>query len=141
MQNKRMSIVNIYIHLVFSTKKRAPLLTKSIRKEVLMHIKMNAQKWGVEIDYANGYYDHIHCLLKLPSTMNMADTAQVIKGESSRWINMLELTPTYFQWQDDYFAESIAERDLERVRNYIKNQEEHHKDLAFEREMEMLSKL
>lgn len=135
-----MSVTKIYVHLVFSTKKRNPLLTKAIRGEVSMHIHKNAKSWGIDIDFVNGYYDHAHCLLKLPSTMNIAQVAQIIKGESSRWINLLELASEYFEWQDDYYAESVSIKDLERVRSYIKNQEQHHQSISFEKEMEVFGK-
>ena len=134
-----MSVSKIWIHLVFSTKHRQPFLTGTIRREVFQHIHKNAKAKGIEMDFVNGYYDHAHCLFKLPVQMDMATAAQLIKGESSRWINQEELTMSHFEWQDDYYAESVSPKDVERIRNYIRNQEEHHKDLPFEREVELMS--
>jgi len=56
---------------------------------------------------------------------------QLIKGESSYWINKNQLTPQKFEWQDEYFAVSVSESGLEKVRDYIKNQEEHHRRKSF----------
>lgn len=59
---------------------------------------------------------------------------QLIKGESSFWINKNQLTKEKFEWQDEYFAVSVSESQLYRVRNYIKNQEQHHRKKTFQEE-------
>lgn len=59
---------------------------------------------------------------------------QLIKGESSFWINKNQLTQQKFDWQDEYFAVSVSESILDKVRNYIKNQEEHHRKKSFQEE-------
>ena len=61
---------------------------------------------------------------------------QLIKGESSFWINKMQLTKEKFEWQDEYFAVSVSESVVEKVRNYIRNQEEHHKKKTFQDEYE-----
>lgn len=133
-----MSVVKIWIHLVFATKNRQPFLTGAIRRDVFQHMHKNAKAKGIEMDFVNGYYDHVHCLFKLPAQMSIAYAAQLIKGESSHWINELELTNPRFEWQDDYYAESVSPKDVERIRNYIRNQEEHHRNTSFEKEIEGL---
>ena len=57
-----------------------------------------------------------------------------MKGESSFWINKLEITQQKFEWQDEYFAVSVSESMIDKVRDYIKNQEEHHKTRTFQQE-------
>jgi putative transposase len=67
---------------------------------------------------------------------------QLIKGESSFWLNKNSLTKEKFEWQDEYFAVSVSESILDNVREYIKNQEQHHKNKSFQQEFdEFLSKL
>jgi REP element-mobilizing transposase RayT len=61
---------------------------------------------------------------------------QLIKGESSFWINKNELTNEKFEWQDEYFAVSVSESMLDKVREYIKKQEEHHSKKTFQQEYE-----
>ena len=61
---------------------------------------------------------------------------QLIKGESSFWINKNRLCRTKFEWQDEYFAVSVSESTLESVRKYIANQEEHHRKRSFDDEFE-----
>ncbi|MFN8299154.1 MAG: IS200/IS605 family transposase [Chitinophagales bacterium] len=131
-----MSFVRNWIHLVFSTKGRMPLLVSAIRQTVFQHIRKQGLANGIQMDFVNGYYDHIHCLFMLPSTMPLSKAVQLLKGESSRWINQDGLTAEPFEWQDEYYAESIGVNDVERVRAYIKNQEDHHKNISFESEIE-----
>ncbi len=133
-----MPVHKIWIHLVFSTKKRNPQLTGSIRQAVFLHIHANGKSKGIEMDFVNGYYDHAHCLFQLPSTMTFAEAVQHLKGESAHWINQAELTEEHFAWQKGYYAVSVSPDVVERVRNYIKNQETHHRDLSFEQEIEKM---
>ncbi len=59
---------------------------------------------------------------------------QLIKGESSYWINKNNLCKQKFEWQEEYFAVSVSESMVDNVREYIKNQEEHHKEKTFQQE-------
>jgi putative transposase len=61
---------------------------------------------------------------------------QLIKGECPFWINKEKLTKSKFEWANEYFAVSVSESILDRVRAYIDNQEEHHKKITFEQEYE-----
>jgi putative transposase len=66
---------------------------------------------------------------------------QLIKGKFSFWINKEGLTQQKFEWQDEYFAISVSESMIDKVREYIKNQEEHHKHKTFQQEYdEFISK-
>lgn len=92
-----MSFVRIWIHLVFGTKNRVPFLTKDIREKVINHILDNASQKEVYIDFINGYKDHLHCLISLGSEQNIAKVVNLIKGESSYWINKNKITNTKFE--------------------------------------------
>lgn len=130
-----MPYVNVYIHFVWSTKNRAPLLhTQEIRKKIWNHIISNAKSKGIFIDFINGYSDHCHCLISLGVDQTIQKVMQLIKGESSFWINKQNLIPTKFEWQDEYFAISISKSDIENVRAYIGNQEVHHLKKTFKEE-------
>ena len=132
-----MPFIKVYIHFVWSTKNRVPLLnSKEIRQKVWNHIKENAHKKGIFIDYVNGYSDHCHCLVSLNSNQTIQQIIQLIKGESSFWINKHLITEQKFEWQDEYYAVSVSESMIETVRNYIKNQEEHHLNNTFNQEFD-----
>lgn len=115
-----------------------PYLKKEIRNEVFRHIKAYADSKGIYVDFINGTMDHVHCLLSLVANQSLADIMQLLKGESSFWINKKELTEVRFGWQEEYYAESIGRSQIKRVRNYIKNQEIHHKKKLLNDEIECL---
>ncbi|WP_300978303.1 IS200/IS605 family transposase [Flavobacterium sp.] len=130
-----MPFVKVYLHCVWSTKNRIPYLdTIELRQKVWNHIRENAIQKGIFIDFINGYSDHCHCLISLGVDQNIQKVIQLIKGESSFWINKNELTKEKFQWQEEYFAVSVSESVLDKVRDYIKNQETHHKKKTFQEE-------
>ena len=105
------------------------------------HIKENSIKKGVFVDYVNGYEDHCHCLISLASDQTIGKIMQLIKGESAYWINKHKLILQKFEWQDEYFAVSVSESNIEKVRNYIKNQEAHHYKKSYQDEFqEMIDK-
>lgn len=97
-------------------------------------MKENAKSKGIFIDSINGYQDHCHCLISLGVDQNMSKIMQLIKGESSYWINKHNLCQQKFEWQDEYFVISVSESMVDKVREYIKNQEEHHKEKPFQQE-------
>ena len=132
-----MPFVKVYIHLVWSTKNRYPYLdSKELRLKVWNHIRENAKEKGIFIDFINGYSEHCHCLISLGIDQTIQKTMQLIKGESSFWINKNSLTQEKFEWQDEYFAVSVSESMTDRVREYIKNQEIHHCKKSFQSEYE-----
>lgn len=136
-----MSWVSIWVHLVFSTKNREPYLrTNEIRKKVFIHIKENAKEKNIWIDTINGYYDHVHCLISFNKDQSISKVAQLIKGESSNWINKNEIIINKFIWQDDYWATSVSESHIKEVRKYILEQEEHHKKVTFAEELDKFMK-
>ena len=135
-----MPYLKIYIHFVWCTKNREPFLnTIESRELVWNHISENAIKKDIYIDFINSYEDHCHCLISLNINQSVDKVMQLIKGESSFWINKnRHLFPNMkerkFEWQDEYFALSVSESVVDKVRNYIKNQEEHHKKKTFKEE-------
>jgi REP element-mobilizing transposase RayT len=131
-----MPFVKVWIHFVWSTKNRHPFLTDTIRAKVLHHIRENARDKNIHIDFINGYLEHLHCLISLGTDQTIDKIMQLIKGESSFWINKNKLTKLKFGWQDEYFAVSISESNLESVRRYIAGQEEHHRKRSFDEEFE-----
>ena len=135
-----MSFIKVYVHNVWSTKNRQTLLTDSIRYDVFSHIRENARNKNIFIDFINGYKDHIHCLISLSDDLSIGRIAQLIKGESSHWINQNKLTKEKFNWQDEYLAVAVCEDKINTVRDYIANQEEHHKKMTFSEEYEQFIK-
>ncbi len=135
-----MAFVRIWIHSVWGTKNRYPYLVNDIKQKVINHIKDNAKQKEIFIDSINGYHEHLHCLFSLNAEMSVSKAMQLIKGESAFWINKEKMTKEKFEWADEYFAISVSESQLDKVRIYINNQEEHHKKITFTDEYEKFIK-
>ena len=137
---KNMAYVNVWIHAVWGTKNHEPILTKEVRAILFQHIKENGKSKGVYVDFINGYNDHVHCLIGLNADLSIAKALQLLKGESSFWANKLKLIRPKLQWADEYYAVSVSESQVNKVREYIKGQEEHHKKKTFTQEYEEFMK-
>ncbi|MBN2635063.1 MAG: IS200/IS605 family transposase [Prolixibacteraceae bacterium] len=131
-----MSYVRIWIHAVWGTKSKFPFLTDEIRAEVFQHISGNANTKGIFIKEINGHKNHVHCLISLSADQSVAKVMQLIKGESSFWINNTKLVKGKFEWADEYFAVSLGESQVEKVQQYIRNQKEHHKRKTWDEEVD-----
>jgi len=135
-----MSYVKIWLHCVWSTKNRDQIIPHSFRPEVLKHFRENAKEKNILLDYINAHENHVHALINLGKQQNLATIMQYLKGESSFWINNKKILHNHFSWQDDYFAVSVGHSQVERVRNYIKNQDEHHRKMSWEEEVNLFMK-
>ncbi len=131
-----MSFVKIWVHAVWGTKNRMPVLSKEVRTNLFQHILENAKEKEIYVDFINGHFDHVHCLIVLNADMSIAKAVQLIKGESAFWANKNKLTATKLEWADKYFAVSVSESLINKVRDYIKNQERHHAKVTFTQEYE-----
>lgn len=131
-----MPFVRIWIHAVWSTKNRYPFLLREIRLRVFDHIAQNAKEKGIFLDRVGGHVDHIHCLVSMGSEQTIAKIIQLIKGESSYWINKNKICKQKFEWQDEYYSVSVSESHLNKTRAYIDNQELHHQSKTFTEEYE-----
>jgi REP element-mobilizing transposase RayT len=129
-----MSYIKIWIHAVWGTKDRLPLLKQPILEKVCAHIATNAKEKGIFIDRINGYDEHLHVLMLLKSDHSISKQMQLLKGESAHWINKTGLTKTTFEWADKYFAASVSNDKMDIVRAYIYNQQTHHRKQTFTEE-------
>jgi putative transposase len=100
-----------------------------------VHIKENAKVKNIWLDSIDGHSEHMHCLISLNKDISIKDTMQLIKGESSHWINALKLIKEKFNWQDDYWMVGVSESHITQVRNYIENQNIHHAKKSFKQEI------
>ena len=130
-----MSFVKIWVHIVFSTKNREPWLKKDIRPVIFKHIVENCKEKEIFLQAINGYVEHVHLLISLGKDQQISKVVQLIKGESAYWVNNANLLEEKFSWQDDYFAVSVSESQVDAVVQYIKNQEAHHAKRSFEEEV------
>jgi len=126
--------ISVWVHFVWTTKDRERMLTESIRSRVFDHIRENARAKNIFIGALNGWVEHAHCLVSVGSGQNLDEIMRLLKGESSYWINKNRLCVGKFHWQGEYFAVSVSESLLPKVRKYIDSQEEHHRLRPFSEE-------
>ena len=130
-----MPFIKVYVHFVWNTKNRVQTLnTPELRQNVWQLTRENAKKKDLFIDFVNGHAEHCHCLVSLGVDQTISKVMQLIKGESAFWVNKQGWTKQKLEWQDEYFAVSVSESQIDTARNYIKNQEEHHKVKTFQQE-------
>ncbi len=129
-----MSYVRNWLHCVWGTKNRYPFLNSGNKSEIIDHIRKNAKEKLIYIDCINGHKEHMHCLINLHPDQSLAKVMQLIKGEASFWINKNQVTPSKFEWADEYFAVSVSESQLSIVKQYIADQEQHHHQKTWQEE-------
>ncbi len=128
----------LYIHIVWITKKRRPLLEPEWRKQLFLHIKKEAVAKGYHVEIVNGVSDHVHALVSMKPQEMVSKLVKDLKGASSRWINEQQFTYERFEWSRGYGAFAVSPQHIQRVRNYILNQEEHHLDFSLQDEIELM---
>lgn len=121
------SLPKIWVHVVFSTKYRAPLMEESLTKKLYPFVRNQLQEKKCYLKSIGGIEDHIHMLFSLHQNISLADIIKQIKGASAYWINYNDLISEKFSWQTGYGAFSVSESHIARVQRYIENQKEHHK--------------
>ena len=132
-----MSYLRVWIHVVWGTKNRQRVLTNDIRSELFEHIRANAKEKEIFLDCINGHLDHVHCLISMNSDLSIAKTVQLLKGESAYWSNKNQLVKPKLEWAEEYYAISISDSIIPKVRMYIKNQDEKHKMSTFQEDYDL----
>ncbi len=129
-----MSYVKIWIHAVWTVKNRQPILIENVRQDLFEHIHKNAVGKDILMEIVGGHNNHVHCLFRLKNDQTIEKVMQLLKGESSFWFNKTNMNQNKLNWQKEYFAVSVSESQVDTVRNYISNQEEHHKKKTWDEE-------
>ena len=119
-------------HIVFSTKNREPWLIETVRERLWPYLGGIARENGMKALEIGGVTDHVHILVSVPATMALSKAVQLIKGGSSPWIKESFPNMAGFAWQDGYGAFTVSESELNTVRDYIRQQPEHHRTKTFE---------
>ena len=124
----------VHIHFVFAVKNRRALLDPSWRGELFKYMTGILQRNGHKVLALNGIEDHVHILIGLGTEHGLARIMQVVKGDSSEWINKRGFCKERFEWQGGYGAFAVQKTILMTVIRYIRNQEEHHRKESFKNE-------
>lgn len=121
------------VHLVFSTKERAPFISDEVAPRLHAYMAGTARELGCECFRVGGVADHVHLALRLPMAKAAADIVSRVKTASSAW--MKEHGVITFAWQRGYGLFSVGPADLDALTRYIDSQKEHHARRSFQDEM------
>jgi len=130
------SFGKIWIHSIWSTKERAPLIEPSKENIIYDLMRNEFLDQGCLVQIINGMPDHVHSLFLLNLKKSVSDIIKQVKGSSSHEINGQNVLRHKFSWQTGFAAYSVSESSLEKVFQYIKNQKQHHRKITFEKEYE-----
>jgi len=135
------SLVQIYLHIVFSTKLRQPFLKdKEFRERTHAYLAGACKNMHCPALIVGGVEDHIHILCRFGKEIAVSDFNRDLKRESSKWVKEEQPALADFYWQAGYGAFSISPSHTEPVQRYIANQEEHHRQETFQDEFRRLCK-
>ena len=128
------SFARILIHLVFSTKGRYPFLQDRVRVSLHSYMATVLRNFGCPPILINSVPDHVHLLIELARTASVSAVVEEVKTTSSKWIKTQGREYTNFSWQTGYGAFSVSASNMENVRDYVANQQEHHRQHSFQEE-------
>ena len=128
------SLVQNYIHIIFSTKHREQLIQPPVELELHAYLGGICNRLESQSIIVGGYTDHIHILCKLSKKLPLMKIIEELKSHSSKWIKTKGKPYEKFYWQDGYGAFSVNPSEIDVVISYIANQTEHHKKKTFQDE-------
>ena len=135
------AFTQFYIQLVFSPKHRDRLLVEKIRPQIFQYLSGITTNLGHKSIIINGVADHVHLFIGLNPKISVSETVKELKRSSGIFINEHKFLPGKFEWQEGYGEFSYGRSQIEKVYEYIKNQELHHKKQTFKEEyIEFLKK-
>ena len=129
------SLVQLYTHLVFSTKHRKVCLKDdALRAKLHAYLAGTCKNLESPSLIVGGVEDHVHVLCRLSKTISVSVMIRELKRESSKWIKTQAPALSSFHWQNGYGAFSVSPSHIEDLKRYIANQVEHHKTETFQDE-------
>lgn len=131
----------VYIHAIWCTANRQPILTPVIRKIFFPVIKQSGTAKGIQVLAVNGTANHVHCLFKIMPTQTLSGVVNQLKEDSESWLNSNQLLTVEFHWDAHYTAYSVSPSTTDKSIEYILKQEEYHQSRSLEEELEAFSKM
>ena len=132
------SLANVLVHMTFSTKDRKPLIRTELRSELNAYLVGVLKQLGSPTIVVNCVADHVHILCCLSKNHALAKVLEEVKKSTSKWIKTRSRSLQDFYWQAGYGAFSVSQSNVDKVRDYIAKQEEHHRKMTFQEELRAL---
>ena len=128
------TLTNLIFHVIFSTKGREPVIIPGICDELYRYMGGIIKGEGGVLLQVGGMPDHIHIVLKSKPVHALSAIMQKVKGISSKWVNEQNRLMDRFAWQEGYGAFTVSESQIPAVLKYVREQENHHRNLSFKNE-------
>ncbi len=125
----------LHFHAVFAVKDRLQAINSSVQERLHQYIAGIIRNKNGTIHEIGGVQDHLHLLFSLPPSLNVSDLIRFIKTNSSKWLRENFPEMACFAWQSGYSVFSVSHSNLGIVSRYINNQEEHHRNISFQDEL------
>lgn len=132
------SLNHVLLHIVFSTKYRDPVINETLRHPLNAYFSGIVSRQSGKLIIADSMPEHVHLLVAPPRTTSIADLVMHIKKGFAKWIKQRDNKFAHFRWQTGYYVCSVSPRHSHIVENYIRDQERHHKIMAFQDEYTQL---
>ena len=128
------SLTLLIAHLIFSTKGREPLIDAELKPHLHAYMAAVLRDMGGKAILINGMPDHVHVLTYVPPTVSISDLLRNLKANASRCVHKTYPGRRAFAWQRGYAAFSVNPGNVDDIRRYVADQEEHHKRVSFQDE-------
>jgi putative transposase len=129
------SLAFLLVHVIFSTKDRAPVLDTAVRPDLYAYLATIVRNNQCECFRVGGVDDHVHFAIRLSRRANISELVAELKSSSSKWLKNQSPKLAKFAWQRGYGAFSVGPSDLNVLIRYIDTQESHHKKQTFQEEL------
>ena len=127
------SVLDVPVHLVFSTKNRMPLISLEIEAELHRYLAGILRKYECPAILIGSGSDHVHILYAIGRTISYANLIEEVKKGSSKWIKTRGPQFAQFYWQNGYGGFWVGEK-MEALKKYIAGQRAHHEKVSFQDE-------
>jgi putative transposase len=125
---------NLLYHIVFSTKNRQPMIQPSFRDELEKYIAGIIKAEDCSLVEIGGMPDHLHIVARFRPDRSVSEMVRLIKANSSKWVNETQGLAERFEWQTGYGAFTVSQSQVDKLRAYVRGQEEHHRARSFQEE-------
>ncbi|MDP3028635.1 MAG: IS200/IS605 family transposase [Deltaproteobacteria bacterium] len=126
--------LSLHYHVVFGTKKRIPFIDVAWRSRLHDYLGGTIRGLGGFSEGIGGVADHVHLLIGIKATHCLSEVMRELKKGSSAWVHQ-EIGDKTFAWQEGYAAFTVSSTARDVVRNYIADQEAHHRLTPFREEL------
>jgi len=135
------SFTSLGTHFVFSTKNRMPIISNDVSSRLCAYIGGIIRELGGILIEINTMPEHIHFYVYMPKTVSVSKFMEIVKANSSKWVHVTFLKKKDFGWQDGYGAFSVSKSSEDKVIQYIRNQQQHHRKRSYQEEfVDLLNK-